>query len=81
MLTIVRESDEPYRCTIGQAPLAAVAHGVRRLPDEYIAPEGNFVTPAFLTYARPLIGGPLPEYARLQGVPVGLATARARNEG
>ena len=79
MLTLVRESDEPYSCTIGQAPLAAVAHGVRRLPDEYIAPAGNFVTPAFLTYAHPLIGGPLPEYARLRGVPVGLATARARN--
>jgi len=79
MLTLVRESDEPYRCSIGQVPLAAVAHGVRRLPDAYIAPEGNFVTPAFLTYARPLIGGPLPEYIRLRGVPVGLATARARS--
>jgi len=28
--------------------------------------KGNFVTPAFVEYAGPLIGGPLPEYARLE---------------
>lgn len=65
MVTLVRESDEPYRCTTGVAPLHAVANAERRMPDEFIAPAGNDVTEAFLRYARPLIGEPLPAHARL----------------
>jgi 6-phosphofructokinase len=65
MVTLVRESDEPYRCTTGVAPLQAVANAERRLPDEFIAPAGNNVTEAFLRYARPLIGAPLPVHAHL----------------
>ena len=43
------------------------------MPREYINPEANFVTPAFVEYALPLIGDPLPRYARLdkQRVPIG----------
>ena len=40
------------------------------MPNEFIAQAGNDVTPAFLEYARPLIGGPLPTYARLEMKPV-----------
>jgi len=35
------------------------------LPREYMNEAGNDVTPAFMDYARPLIGGPLLPYARL----------------
>ncbi len=65
MVTLVRESSEPYRWTTGLAPLERVANAERKVPDEFIAPEGNDVTDAFLAYARPLIGPPLPPYARL----------------
>ena len=40
------------------------------MPDEFIAPAGNDVTPAYLSCIRPLIGPPLPEYARLAAAPV-----------
>jgi hypothetical protein len=52
------------------APLAKVANALKTLPNEHINPEGNFVTEAFLEYAQPLIGGPLPTYTRLRQVPV-----------
>jgi len=65
MVTLVRESDDPYRCTIGLTPLERVANAERKVPDEFIAPDGNDLTEAFLAYARPLIGPPLPGYARL----------------
>jgi 6-phosphofructokinase len=70
MVTLVREPGDSYRCSTGLVPLAKVAKAVKTLPDEYINLEGNFVTEAFLEYARPLIGGPLPTYAHLQKVPV-----------
>jgi 6-phosphofructokinase 1 len=66
MVTLERVSNNPYRCETGLAPLEAVANAERPVPDEFINEEGNDVTPAFIEYARPLIGGPLPPYARLR---------------
>ena len=65
MVTLLREPGDAYRVTTGLVPLAEIANHERRLPPEYLTTEGSFVTPAFLDYARPLVGGPLPEYARL----------------
>ena len=70
MVTLERVSQKPYRCETGTASLEAVANAERPVPNEFIAPAGNDVTPAFLEYARPLIGGPLPTYARLEMKPV-----------
>ena len=67
MVSIVRESSDPYRWKLGTAPLCEVAVNAKPMPAEYINSEGNYVTPAFLDYARPLVG-PLPEYARLNGI-------------
>jgi 6-phosphofructokinase 1 len=66
MVTLERVSRDPYRCETGLAPLAEVANAERPMPDEFIAESGNDVTPAFIEYARPLIGGPLSAYARLK---------------
>ncbi|MBI2864649.1 MAG: 6-phosphofructokinase [Chloroflexi bacterium] len=70
MVILVREQGDVYRCTTGLADLEAIANSERRLPPDYINPAGNFVTEAFLTYARPLIGSPLPDYGRLRKVVV-----------
>ncbi len=70
MVTLLRESDAPYRCTTGLAPLAAVANQVKRLPTEYLTPDGHAITDAFRRYAEPLLGGPLPRYPRLAYFPV-----------
>jgi len=70
MITLERVSQNPYRCDTGLASLEDVANAERPVPDEFISPEGNDVTSAFIDYARPLIGGPLPPYARLKLHPV-----------
>jgi 6-phosphofructokinase 1 len=67
MVSIVRESSDPYRWSLGTAPLADVALGAKPMPDVFINESGNFVTPACIEYLKPLIG-PLPEYVRLKGV-------------
>jgi 6-phosphofructokinase 1 len=64
MVALRRESSDPYRSSTFLTPLETVAHEERRLPLEWIAPEGNDVLPAFRDYARPLIGE-VPGYPRL----------------
>ena len=66
MVVLKRVSQNPYRCETDLAPLEAVANAERPMPAEFISADGNDVTPAFIEYARPLIGGPLPSYARLK---------------
>ena len=66
MVILVRDEDPEYQCRTGLAPLTAIANQEKVLPAAFIAPEGNQVTPAFLDYARPLIGPPLPNYPRLR---------------
>lgn len=70
MVTLVRESNEPYRVCTGTAPLSDIANQVKKVPDEFIGGEGNDVTGAFLTYARPLIGGSLHPFVRLGKHPI-----------
>ncbi len=69
MITLVRQPGREYLCEVGLAPLMEVANKERKMTREYIADDGNDVTPAFVEYARPLIGGPLLAYARLAKYP------------
>jgi 6-phosphofructokinase 1 len=70
MVTLIREPGPVYRSTTGLVELEKVANVERYLPNDFINEEGNFVTEAFIEYARPLIGGDLPPYARLRGIRV-----------
>ncbi|MDQ1318658.1 MAG: ATP-dependent phosphofructokinase / diphosphate-dependent phosphofructokinase, partial [Candidatus Poribacteria bacterium] len=70
MVNLVREPGKEYKCTTGLIELEKVALGTKKVPDEFINAEGNYVTDAFLEYARPLIGGDLPKYSRLKKIPV-----------
>lgn len=65
MITLVRESTDPNRCTTGQEALVKIANQQRALADEYFDAGGMMVTAAFYEYALPLLGDPLPDYARL----------------
>jgi 6-phosphofructokinase len=47
--------------------LTAVAARTKLMADEFIAPSGSDVTPAFLQYLRPLLGNDLPRPVRLRG--------------
>ena len=66
MVTLVREEGRGYACSTGLAPLEEVAGKVQRLPGHYFDPASQMATGAFLDYARPLIGAPLPRFGRVQ---------------
>lgn len=70
MVTLARQPGAVYRCDTGAAPLAEIANAEKLLPEAYLAEAGNDVTEAFVAYARPLIGAPLPPLGRLAGYPV-----------
>lgn len=65
MVAFERLPGPVYQMAMRLVPLSEVANQERMVPAEYINAAGNDVTAAFLDYARPLIGGPLPPYARL----------------
>ena len=77
MVAFVREMvDGKYTCRMELIPLADVANYEKKVPVEWIVPEGNNVTQDFIDYALPLIQGVpeipmengLPRYARLKKV-------------
>jgi 6-phosphofructokinase 1 len=68
MVTLIRKQSDPYSSDTGLIDLEKVALRTRSVPDEFINNDSNFVTEKFIDYATPLIGGPLPEYARLRKI-------------
>ena len=77
MVALMREMvDGKYTCCMELIPLADVANYEKKVPVEWIVPEGNNVTQDFIDYALPLIQGVpeipvengLPRYARLKKV-------------
>ena len=55
MPVIVRKSSKPYRWTIGEAPLAAVANQEKKVPRNFITADGFGITAACRRYLQPLI--------------------------
>jgi 6-phosphofructokinase 1 len=78
MPIIVRKSSKPYRWSIGEAPLAAVANQEKKVPRNFITKDGFGITERCRRYLQPLIGGEgyppyrdgLPQYAVLNAVAV-----------
>ena len=78
MATIVRESDNPYRWSIGHVPLEQVANRERMMPREFITEDGFGITGACRRYLEPLILGEdyppyldgLPRYGGLRNIAV-----------
>lgn len=69
-------SSGSYRCKLKLEPLTVVANAEKKVPREWITPEGNNVTNDFFDYALPLIQGEnnrilengLPRFAHLKKV-------------
>ena len=76
MPTIVRRSDQPYRWSIGKAPLADVANREKMMPRSYITRDGFGITAAARRYLAPLIQGEA--YPPYRGGPAGLRLPQAR---
>jgi 6-phosphofructokinase 1 len=78
MPAIVRKSDKPYRWTIGVADLKDVANVEKKMPRDYITPDGFHITQKCRQYLLPLIQGEdfppfkngMPDYARPKNAPV-----------
>lgn len=65
MVTLKRTSDAPYATTMSTTRLEVVANQQRLLDDAMVAHPTEYPNAAFKAYAEPLLGGPLPEHARL----------------
>ena len=59
-----------YAVRYDLAKLDEIAAKTRIMPDEFISPEGNNVTPAFRRYVQPLVGVDVPYLERLWAPPV-----------
>jgi len=70
MVTLIRESNEPYKCSTGLAPLYDVANGEKMMPSEYINKKGNHITQAMRDYVCPLVQGEAPIKVAVDGLPV-----------
>ena len=68
-IAIRRKPGKRYRISYERVPLKSVAKETRSMPPEFISAAGNDVTPAFIAYAKPIVG-PLPAVARLKAVRV-----------
>lgn len=74
MPIIVREQDNPYQWSIGEAALANVANQEKTLPAHFIGADGMSITAECRRYLEPLIQGEayppyhggLPQYVRLK---------------
>lgn len=74
MVTIVRESNDPYRWSVGHTDATNIANQEKLLPDSYISVDGFDITEEFVSYCRPLIEGEdfppysagIPQYRQLK---------------
>lgn len=62
MVSIVRESDDPYKVRYGTVELEQVANVERRMPDVMIDESGIGLTEQFRAHALPLLGAPIEKY-------------------
>lgn len=57
MPIIIRESNDPYRWSIGEVPLSKVANQEHKMPREFISEDGYHITKECRQYLEPLIQG------------------------
>ncbi len=66
MIALHREEGTRYQITPVLVPIQEVMMHERKLPDTFIHSNGHDVTDAFIQWAKPLIGPPLPEMVSLR---------------
>jgi 6-phosphofructokinase 1 len=75
MPAIIRKSSKPYRWKIEAVPLSKVANVEKKVPRDFITPDGFGITAACRRYLSPLIAGEdyppfrngLPDYVKIKG--------------
>jgi 6-phosphofructokinase 1 len=66
MVALKAERVPAYFCSLELVPLEAVANAERKFPLEWITDDNCGIAPAFFDYCMPLMGGNMPEYAKLR---------------
>jgi 6-phosphofructokinase 1 len=69
MVSLVRESNQPYRCTTGTVELSRVANGEKILPRGYMDEAGTHITDEMRAYTAPLLVGEVPIRMGADGLP------------
>ena len=57
MVTIVRESETPYKWSLGSTDAGNIANKEKMIPPEFIREDGLHITDSFKAYCQPLIVG------------------------
>ncbi|HER24965.1 MAG TPA: diphosphate--fructose-6-phosphate 1-phosphotransferase [Candidatus Atribacteria bacterium] len=68
MSTIIRNPNLPYKVNYGKIPLDIVANSEREFPKKWICSNRVDVTDEFINWALPLIGEPLPRFAKFKEI-------------
>ncbi len=68
MSTIVRNPDLPYKVNYDKILLDTVANSEREFPKKWIASNRVDVTDEFINWALPLVGSPLPRFAKFKDI-------------
>ncbi len=57
MASIIRESNHPYKVSFTGVPIEKIANKEKKIPLDWISPDGNDVTYELVEYIKPLIEG------------------------
>ncbi|HAJ33203.1 MAG TPA: 6-phosphofructokinase [Candidatus Atribacteria bacterium] len=68
MSTIIRKPGNVYKITYDKVPLDVVVNSERKFPKDWITSDRMDVTDEFIEWALPLIGGPLPKFAKFRKI-------------
>jgi len=68
MSTIIRKPGNVYKVSYDKVLLGVVANSERKFPEEWITSDRVDVTDDFINWAQPLIGGPLPRFAKFREI-------------
>jgi len=68
MSTIIRKPEGIYKVTFEKVSLNVVANSERKFPQEWISMDKLDVTDEFVEWALPLIGSPLPRFAKFKEI-------------
>jgi len=68
MSTIMRFPGDTYKVKYDKVPLSVVANSKREFPKQWITSNRIDVSGEFVNWAMPLIGGPLPQFAKFEDI-------------
>lgn len=79
MVVLQRLSDDPYQCGTEVKDVHKIANDEKLVPEEWVTPDGAYVTNEFISYVRPLIQGDVSP-VMVDGIPRHLYTPKELSE-